>query len=127
LWRGGKKILKEVGKSYHWLIKRAMGYSKFAGNHLACAEGGFLTWDFQIAWREVNLWEQIRNTENGLLINIFGGRSDETEIGVKVIKVLKEYGNEVRNARDLKRNLKTLVEAMAVLKEIEKEERRGNF
>jgi hypothetical protein len=121
--KGEKKLLKEVGKSYHWLIKRALGYSKYKGNHIACAEGGILTWELQIAWREFNLWEQIKNTENGLIRNIFAGKSAETELGEKVVKVLNDYRKEVSNGRDFKRNCKMYVEAMAVLKELEKEER----
>jgi len=47
-----KKLLQSVARSYHWLIKRGMGLSKFYSNHAACAESELLTWELKCLWKE---------------------------------------------------------------------------
>jgi hypothetical protein len=120
------KLFKEVEKSYHWLVKRSLGYSKFRGNHCACAEGELLTWELQIVWRKNVLWEQIANSKNDIVKKIFGNAKWQTDLEKEVKKNLMEYGKEVTDSKGLKKNLKLHVEAVAILKELEKEEGDGS-
>ena len=42
---GVKRIFEEIKMSYHWIVKRMVGASKFSSNHRACAECKILTWE----------------------------------------------------------------------------------
>jgi hypothetical protein len=116
-----KKVSGDVGKSYHWLIKRCLGYSKYYGNHCACAESGLLTWELQRIWKEYILWEKISNSSNEIMKVLFDKNKWETDLGISVLKNSMMYGREVRSAKELKENMLLFIEAMAVLKEMERE------
>lgn len=117
----GKKFFNDVGKSYHWLIKRSLGYNKFVGNHMVCSESGLLTWELKCAWKEFILWEKICDSDNEIMKVLFGDKKWETDVGKNVRETLMQYGKEVKNVKQLKENMMMFVDAMAVLKELEKE------
>ena len=116
-----KKQYTDVERGYHWLIKRALKESKYYGNHQACAEGGMLTWELISGWKVFILWQQIINSNNEILKHIFGQYKWETEMGRKVKGILMQYGKDIDSAKELKKVMLTFVEAMAVLKELERD------
>jgi hypothetical protein len=118
----GTKRWNDIGRSYHWLIKRALSKNKRSSNHEACAEGKGLTWELVTKWRKVLLWENLGKSENKLVKKLFGKRQWKGEYGNEIREILMDYGKDCMTARDLKKRMKLYVEAVAAIKEAEKEE-----
>ena len=117
-----KKLFENAGKSYHWLIKRSIGENKFFGNHAACAESGLLTWNLMDVWKKNILWEKICGSENDILLLLFGDKKWETKLGKMIHDSVIEFGKNARNVKEMKENMKLVIEATAVLKEMERQE-----
>ena len=120
---GGMKMkyYKEVEKSYHWLVKRTIGESKFYGNHQACFESGLLTWELLVNWKVFIIWENIINSDNEILQLFFDEDKWDTILGKRVKDFVMFYGKDVDTAKELKKIFKLFIEAMCVLKEGEEE------
>jgi len=114
------KDMENARKSYHWLVKRCLGRSKFYGNHAAAVESGLLTWDMNCKWKEVGLWENIQKSQNEIMAKLFKQRNKwETELGKKVRQTLIDFGRDLKGVKGVKENMMMFIEAMAVLKERE--------
>ena len=115
-----KKNWEAAAKMYHWLIKRSIGKSKYHGNHEACVESGLLTWDLMHAWKQIILWENICKNENSLLKLFFGDSKWDSDLGKSAFKTLMDFGRETRGVKEIKVNMLMHIEAMAVLKDMER-------
>ena len=73
-----------------------------------------LTWE--LSWKTYLVWEKILNSENEILVTLFKKRKWETEIGKAIKSVIRNFGNDVSSAKELKSNIDLYVEAIAVLK-----------
>ena len=68
------------------------------------------------------LWEKICGSENDILLLLFGDKKWETKLGKMVHDGLMEFGKNARNVKEMKENMRLVIEATAVLKEMEKQE-----
>ena len=100
------KCYKEVEKSYHWLVKRTIGESKFFSNHQACFESGLLTWELLVKWKVFIIWESIINSDNEILQLFFDEDRWDTILGKRVKDFVMFYGKDVDTAKELKKNFK---------------------
>jgi len=116
-----RKLTVNFAKSYHWLVKRSLGLSKFYGNHMACVESGLLTWELLKAWKELILWEKILNSENEIMGLLFDDKRWDTLLGKRVFKTIMDFGKDAEGAKEIKLNMMTFIEGVAILKEIEKD------
>jgi hypothetical protein len=113
------RVWEEIEKSYHWLVKRALGKKKRSGNHVACAEGRVLTFGLRVLWNKRILWEGLTKCKNELVEVFFGKGKWETVLGKSISEGLMEYGKEALTVGEFKDNLGLFVEGMAVMKEVE--------
>jgi hypothetical protein len=117
------KQFKDVEKSYHWLVKRSIGYSKFASNHIACMDSGLMTWENMIHWKRCILWDSIRKSENEIIKLVFGNSKWETMLGKQIRMMFLKYGKEIKTAKEFKSKLKLITEGIGTLKRLDEMER----
>ena len=88
---------------------------------MACVESGLLTWELLKAWKELILWEKILNSENEIMGLLFDDKRWDTLLGKRVFKTIMDFGKDAEGAKEIKMNMMTFIEGVAILKEIEKD------